>query len=697
MKIVVDFETYSDINLRSKPAPGVWAYAEHPSTEILCLAYKFDDMPTKIWTPPDPFPADLLFAIGEGCIFEAHNAQFERAIWTHLLHRKTHAKFYGEEYDLGTEPMPMPTLWRDTMAVCAYRSLPLSLDDVGDIINLDTRKSKDGKDVLNKLSKPRKPTKKDPSTRLSWEAAEALGLWQRLYAYCKQDVDTEYALAKALGWLTPDETAVWQLDQTINQRGMAVDLPSVYGARKIAATLNEQLTAELCALTGIADMTGKKVAQFKEWFAKNGLYLPDLQKETVEQALDSLNPHENPEDRDVYRALELRQQTSINSVAKLDALLVGINADGRMRGTTQYHAAGTGRWGGRMFQPHNLPRPTATNALDKDGKKYLDMDLLAEHLQTCDYDTLDMLYGNAGGALTSSLRGMLVAAPGKRLYVSDYSAIEARVTMWVAGQQDKLDAFYKYDADPKNNPDIYCVAAQDLYGHPVNKKEHPDKRQSGKVQILGCGYQMGWQKLQAQEKNNGNILSDETAQWIVKNYREKNTQVPKLWYGLQDACIEAIGTGKVYEFRGIEYRTIKDPAGPWLICTLPSGRRLWYYNPQLEKGEDWQGHPRWSIRYEGRDNKRGGAWGVVRTYGGMLTENVVQAISRDLLVGGMFRVTEAGYPIVLHVHDEIISETPDDFGDVKEFDRLVAGPTPSWAKGLPVAAEGWSGHRYKKG
>ena len=692
MSVVIDFETYCELNLRSKPSPGVWAYAEHPSCEILCMGYKINDTLTRIWTPPDPFPPEILFAIDEGLTFEAHNVQFERAVWKNLLLNKERARFYGTPYPLTNSPMKMPKRWRDTMAVCGYRSLPLALDEVGAVLNLEVQKSREGGALIRALCQPRKPTKKDPDTRLSWENAKASGKLDGLYAYCKNDVDTEYALSKRLGWLPGEESQVWALDQNINARGIAVDMPAVMAARRHAAALTENLQAELCQLVGDPEMTGKKVAKFLSWLTDRGLTLPNMQKETVEAALQDMDRDEHPE---VYRALEIRQQTSVSSLAKLDAILAVANKDCRVRGMAQYHGAGTGRWVGRLVQLQNLPRPSATNQLDKKGKPYLDIDVLIQHLKDTNYATLAMLYGDVAGALTSSIRGMLVAGEGKRLYVSDFSAIEARVLLWLAGQQDKIEAFEAYDRG--EGPDIYCVAAQDLYTRPINKHDNPEERGLGKVQVLGCGYQMGGKNLKETAAKSGVKITDETAAWLVQNYREKNFRVPQFWYGLQDAAIEAISTGRPTDCRGIVYRTVKDAAGKWLTCKLPSGRLLWYLNPQIEMEEGWNGRPRAKIRYEGRDNKHGGVWAHVRTYGGMLTENVVQATSRCLLVAAMFRVEAAGYPIVLHVHDEIVSETDDAFGNTKEFDALVAGPTPPWAKGLPVASEGWTGHRYKKG
>jgi DNA polymerase len=690
MRILIDFETYSEVDIRKS---GSWAYAEHPSTEILCMAYKIGEDSTQLWTPPMPFPDLLKFAIHEDIPFEAHNVQFERAIWTHKLQGKERAMYYGMPYPLSnTGPVPMPQMWFDTMAVCAYRALPTSLDKVGPVLQLATQKSKEGKALITKLCKPRKPTKANADVRLSWEDADARGLWKELYAYCIQDVEAEYALAKALGDLPPEEAAVWGLDQLINQRGVAVDMDTVMCARTLADDMNTRLTTELRAITGDPKMTGKTVQRLVEWLGKQGLVLGDLRKDTVEQALDLLVPGNQPPE--VKKALELRQYLSINSVAKLDTVLNVVNRDGRMRGLLQYHGSGTGRWAGRHFQPQNLPRPSVTNKF-AGGKQVLDMEQLAFDLRTMDYDTLGLTYGNAAAALTTSLRGMLVAGPGRKLWVSDFSAIEARVTMWLAGQDDMVAAFQQFDRG--EGPDIYCVAATKMYDKPINKSDHPNERGMGKIQVLGCGYQMGWRKLKMQALRDAGVeLPDATAESIVTSYRTDNPTVPRLWYGLQGAVEAAIKTGRPQEYRGIVYFTAVNKSGRWLICTLPNKRRLWYFMPRLAEEAGYNGQMRQTIKYQGRDNKRGGTWGEVTTYGGMLTENVVQAIARDLLVGAMQRVEHAGYPVILTSHDEVIAETAADFGGMDEYNALMAGPLPEWAAGLPVAAEGWTGTRYRK-
>jgi DNA polymerase len=316
-----------------------------------------------------------------------------------------------------------------------------------------------------------------------------------------------------------------------------------------------------------------------------------------------------------------------------------------------------------------------------------------------------LVFGEPLAAISSALRGMFIASPGKKLYVADFSAIEARVVMWVAKQENALRAFR--ESDRGEGPDIYCVFAESVVGHPVSKKD-PERASVGKIGVLGCGYQMGWSKLQLQasQATPPTFLGDEMAQKIVKTFRTEYDEVPDLWRGLEDAAIHAAKHRTRTKYLCIGFEFVEDAAGPWLTMILPSGRRLWYFRPEVAPvtisyedkvtGET-KTFTKDQLTYEGKDNKKSGAWQRVSTYGGMLTENAVQAIARDLMVASMIRAEENGYPVILTVHDEVISERDDDgTGDVKEFEALIAGPNPPWATGLPVAAEAWTGYRYRK-
>jgi DNA polymerase len=669
--MTTDFETRSFLDVTEV---GSWRYAEDPTTEILCLSYKLGDGVTKLWTPNLPFPKEIIDHVEAGGTFEAHNVQFERAIWYYLLHLK-----FG---------IPMPKRWRDTLAACAYRGLPLGLDKAGEALGLPIQKDKRGKYLIQTLCVPKGATKSEPDRVYR----EDFDLVEELFGYCVNDSDTEHGLSVILGPLPTPEQKIWVLDQVINQRGVQLDVEAVECALMITEALDKRLTAELRILTNDEVETASQRDRIIRWLQRNGVRIPDLKKETVEDYL------KHPEDLppSARRVLEIRQLLARASTKKLVKMLETVNADGRIRGMLQYHGASTGRWAGRLVQPHNFPRGNSKLW------KMTTVDDVIENIKFARTDLeeaiarLEFLYEGVGpiGAISSALRGMFIAGKGKTLMVADFSAIEARVVMWVAGCKKALTAFAAYDR--KEGPDIYCVMAQELYQKPINKRDHPEERQLGKITVLGCGYQMGGEKLQYQaEKDYGVVLDIETATWLVQTYRESYPEVKYLWYGLQDAAIKTVQKGVPHTYSCIRYEIVNDNAGKWLTCRLPNGRLLWYYDPIIETVETAYGiKPQ--LTYMGRDNKKGGSWGRIRTYGGMLTENVVQAIARDLMVEGMIRVERADYPIILTVHDEIVAEPDEGHGSLSEFNALMAGPNSAWATGCPVSVEGWEGPRYKK-
>jgi len=674
----VDFETRSFLDVRDV---GAWRYAEDWTTEILCMSWKIGNDPTKLWVPWLTFPQEILDHISAGGIFEAHNVQFERAIWLFILRPQ-----FG---------IPVPRRWKDTLAVCAYRGLPLSLEKVGvkDCLNLTIKKDARGSYLLNTLCKPKFGTKKEPDRiyREDWD------LMDELFGYCMTDSDSEQDLSCRIGDLPRSEHRLWVLDQKINQRGIRLDMDAVHAALELTTNITTTLNAELLEITKGAVERATQRDRLLSWLHDNGLEaLPDLKKETLESWTrkdghgEYLMKGKIPDS--TLRALVIRSQLAKASTRKLEKMRDCVGGDGRVRGLLQYHGASTGRWAGRLVQPHNFPRASVTNKTSENGKKFwLDMELLIDQIKgnmLTDYD-------NPMEAVASSLRGMFITDPGRVFHICDFSAIEARVTFWIARCQAGLDVFTKSDVG--ESEDIYCVTASDLVGFEVRKKDHSHERQLGKITVLGCGYQMGAPKLQFQaEKDYGVILSDMEAERMVNLYREKYAEVKWLWYGLQNAAIATVKTGHPHSYGNIIYELVTDNAGLWLACILPSGRRIWYYEPVVERIiPPWGGERRDSLTYMGRDNKRGGAWARVRTYGGMLTENVVQAIARDLMAEAMIRVEIAGYNIVLTVHDEIITEDDKDFGSQEEYERLMA-QNPPWCVGCPITVEGGVVTRYQK-
>lgn len=694
-RLICDFETFSEVDVRDV---GSWAYAAHPSTEILCMSHKRPGHPSQVWVPGEKFPQYIIDHIIAGYPIEAHNCQFERAIWTVILLEQ----FF----------IPKPLTWIDTAATCAYRSVPLGLDNVGEAIDLPIKKDKRGKFLITKLCKPRKPTKKDPSTR----CRDPL-LLAELYEYCKSDADAEESLSQTLGELPRGEFSTWALDQKINVRGILVDVKAVDGALKIVTEITKKLEKELVDLTEGAVHTGSEVAKILAWCKDNGAYwLCNLQAGHIEDCLKEFFRYDAlglPLDLDetmfkVYRVIKIRQLLSRASTKKLIKFRDCRSPDDRIRCLLQYHGAGTGRWAGRGVQPQNFPRGAMGLKEKIHGMSPNEtIDALLECIKQGDADLLELHFGDPMEAVASALRGMFISSPGKKFFVADFAAIEARVLMWLCGQMDAVEAFYAFDNG--KGVDIYCVMASKIYGRPINKEDE-EERQQGKVVILGCGYQMSGGALQVQaEQNYGVIITRERANELVEIFRTSYPCVPAFWKEIEWAAVKAVKyktKTEIVSSNGVRigFEYVTDAAGNWLSMILPNGRRLWYYQPGLENktityADKETGEPKTfkkdSLYYSGRNNKKGGAWGRVFTYGGMLTENAVQAIARDLMVAAMKRVEKENFDIVLTVHDELISEA-DENRDHKEFEKLVSGPNPEWAKGCPVSAKGWSGRRYRK-
>ncbi len=657
--VVIDFETRSAVDIRSA---GAVRYAEDPSTEALCLAYKIDDEPTQIWISDVPFgaddtdcPADLRTAVQGGATIEAHGALFESSVWHHIMVDR-----YGW-------PAIDASQWRDTMAVCAHRALPLSLDDVGVALGLKTQKDKRGKYLINTLSKRKKATKNLPE-----RYNEDFGLYQEFYDYCVQDVDSEYELGQVIGELPGTEYDIWRLDQTINQRGVRIDKHAVNNAITVVNDAREYLTAELFSLTDGMVASGNQVAMMLQWLEIHGVQLLDLKAETVTEELKN-----DEYSTSIVRLLELRQTLSKNSTAKLQRMLDCACGDSRARGLLQYAGAHrTGRWAGRLIQPQNFPR----------GSIDADMDTLIRCINCGDWETVDLMYGDAMAAVATSLRGMIVSEYGYRLLVADFAQIEGRVLAVIAGQRDLIASFAKGE-------DVYAVLATKIYGRPINKHDNPRERFVGKEAVLGLGYQMGKDRFFNELKDKGAPQSLEFCKNVVDIYRTEYSGIKQLWYAVEGQAINAVANpGKIFQYGDIKFRYVSNN----LEIKIPSGRTLYYYKPKLHETTTPWGAATLKLSYMGYNNKSGGrVWGRMSTYGGMLVENIVQAIARDIMAEAMLRVEAAGYRMVLTVHDEIIAEMRDGEGSLDEFIVLMEIPPP-WAIGYPIKAEGWEGNRYRK-
>jgi DNA polymerase len=578
-------------------------------------------------------------------------------------------------------PLPGVDQWRCSAAKAAAHALPRQFDKAGAALALTVQKDEAGKKVMMKVSKPRKPRKKEreawekihgdaPHPTLWWEDQV---LFQRLFDYCRQDILAEEALSHSLDDLSPQETIYYCLDQRMNQRGFQLDTEAVECALTLISNESSILNKELAALTNGAVRVATQRAKMMAWLATQGLHLDDTRGTTLDEWLlpDSVAALSAP----ARRAIEILRTLGRSSTAKYETMRDWAGPDGRVRGGLLYHGATTGRWSGAGVQPHNFPKGTI---------KHFDPEAAWTLLKTGDRSQILAQYPSVMEVLSCALRGAIVAAAGHQLYVADYASIEARVLLWLAGEQDALRLF-------REGGDLYCDMASSIYDRPITEQDKLE-RQVGKFAILGLGYQMGWSKFQATCATFGITIEDEFAQQVVEAYRQKYWRVKQLWYDTEAAACEAV-THKGHLIR--HDRTAWQRMGRFLYCTLPSGRRLAYPEPELRKRQTPWGAEKWALTYKGV-NTYTRQWERQTSYGGLLVENVVQAVSRDLMAAALQRCEESGvYTPVLSVHDEIIAEAPLGQGSVAEFEGLLM-TVPTWAIGCPISAVGWRGLRYRK-
>lgn len=652
MKLTIDFETRSRAEIKDV---GTYAYAQHPSTEVMCMAAKLEDGAPKIFVP-EVFAAMLPAGHGlplataaeifvpEITVIEAHNAMFEFAIWNSVC-----VPHYGW-------PILKPEQITCSMALASMFALPRKLASAGEALRLDIQKDAIGHRLMLKMCKP----KKDGSWHEKPEDLVAL------YRYCIQDVEAEHALSTALGGsLPPSERRIWALSVKMNDRGIRVDIPAVKAIRSLVQQHEEKLLDRMAKMTRGKVKSPKQVEAFVQWVnAKHeSTLLQSADKAAISAALERKDI--GPE---VREALEIRQSLGKASTAKYEAFLNMTCADGRLRNNLVYHGASTGRYAGTGVQLQNLPRP------HKGFKAGVSLPALASG----DLEYAQLVLDDPMPHASSALRSMIIAEGGKDLVVADYSSIEARNVMWLAEENEAVQMF-------RDGADIYCEMASFLYGRPITKADSRE-RFIGKSIILGCGYGMGAPKFKATCAGQGVDVEDELAAKAVQAYRTKYSKVPMLWYALERAAKQAIKERGVWFPAKLVRWMCK---GRFLRCRLPSGRMLWYMDPALSTDEHGEG-----ITFMGVDTYTK-KWSRQKTFGGKLCENVVSAISRDIMTNAMLNLEDAGYDVVMTVHDEIISEVPKDFGSVEEFIEIMTQPI-GWAPGCAIGAEGWRADRYKK-
>lgn len=701
-KVYLDFETKSLLDL---PDVGSDVYAKHPSTDLLCLSFLEPctmDKPVlvdrrKSSDKGNSYKLEEL-AVDPTVFFVAHNAEFEQAIWAEIMVKR---------YDF---PEIAPERWICTMAKCAAMGLPLSLKMSSLALDLEHQKDLLKQKSMLFLSRPKADKFCSvPGVPEWWTPEEKPLEFEQLYEYNIGDVEVEYELDTLLPDLSERESSVYRLDQRINQYGVRADIRLLQSVMRLNDSDQEHRFLDFELATGISPTQRDK---FKAWLAKRGLKTPNLQKETV-ASLVTRYPK-------FTKILTDYQACNHSSLAKFYKMHRGMDKDHIVRNLHGYHSAHTGRWGGRRVQGQNLM------------SSFVDMDTLCDILLTEDRWLLEQCYEDYVKATASSIRGAFVARPGRKLMVGDYSSIEAVLTAYLFGQDDKVQLF-------RDRIDTYCRLASLLFGHEVTKEDKP-KRQVGKAGELGFGFEGGiaagvkfgkdvdWQPLVKLILHKATSKEKESASWhyqiyaknqvkmkkkpvgrdvgmtinIIKHrWRKAHPKIVRGWKEVQAAAIDAVLSGDVIECCDgkIQFYTQwmgdDDKGHTFLMCELPSGRLMSYPYPRVDT--DKQG--RHKLSYYHVNDK--GKWIRVSTYGGKLTENVIQAMGRDLLVEAMFDIvekfSERGIEIVMHVHDELVLEVPEDCDiTLEDFLDVIRESGRFWAGDLPINATGFECYRYKK-
>lgn len=654
----IDLETFSSVPIAKA---GAQKYIASPDFEILLFAYSLNGAPPVCCdiAQGEHLPDWVLDALCDPqCLKHAYNAAFE---WGCL------SKFMGRQ-------LP-PEQWRCTMFHGLYAGYPAGLDAAGRALGLpeDKRKLSTGKALIRYFCVPCTPTKSNGGRRRNLPHHDP-ARWELFKEYNAQDVTTEMEIERRLSLITvPDWLQrQWETDLLINARGVAVDMEMVNGALEIGATVREWLTQEAVRISGLSNPNS--VQQLSAWLEQEtGEEVTDLRKDTVAKMIARA-----PDIPEVQRMLEIRQELGKTSTKKYDAIEQAVCPDGRVRGLLQFYGANrTGRWAGRLVQVQNLPR-TYTQPLE-----------LARNLvKQRKLDNLRLIYGSVPDTLSQLIRTAFVASDGNVLIDADFSAIEARVISWLAGEQWRLEVF-------KTHGKIYEASASQMFGVPIEriKKGNPEYalRQKGKVAELALGYQGGAGALINMGALDMGIPEDDLPD-IVQRWRDTNKRICDLWYKMNSSAVEAISTGSSVGVGRLlvscEYDAVHEVE--YLTVLLPSGRKLYYNSPQI--GENKWGGP--SISYMGMDQTTK-KWKRIETYGGKLVENCVQAVARDCLAQAIENLEKEGLPVVFHIHDEVVIDCRADTATLDDVVNIMSRPIP-WAPGLPLNADGWVGGFFKK-
>lgn len=651
--MAIDIETYSSVDLAKS---GVYAYTEAPDFDILLIGYKFDDDEVRVIDTmdtdckSDPELKKVFSALTDPSVIKtAYNANFERTCL---------AKWFKT-------PMPAEE-WCCTMVKALTLGLPASLENVSAALGLpeDKQKDRQGKALISYFCKPCKPTRSNGqrTRNYPWNAPDK---WWLFKEYCRQDVIAEQAVSECLAEYetTEAEQELWILDQLINDTGIMLDIPVIEKIVDYDSQRSQELHYEAKAITGLDNPNS--LPQLKKWLSEQGVDMPSVTAGTIATIMETDIPDK------VRRALEIRAAQGKTSTAKYSAMLAAACEDWRLRGSLQFYGANrTGRWAGRLVQTHNLARNTLP-----------DLELARELAAESDFKTLETLFGETAFVFSELVRTAFIPSDGSRFIVSDFSAIEARVVSWLAGEDWVLDAF-------REGKDIYCETASLMYRVPVVKGgENGHLRQRGKTAVLACGYQGGVGAMRRMDREG--VIPEDELQEVVNMWRRANPQIVKLWGRCEQAAKTAIEERRTVRLaRGIAFSYRNGN----LFVRLPSGRELCYWQTRLKQNVNTG---RQSIVYMGV-NQETRQWAETETYGGKLVENIVQATARDCLAVAMQRISAKGYKIVMHIHDEIVVDAPCSDTDAPAVINEIMGLPIDWAPGLPLEGETFETPFYKK-
>ena len=655
----IDLETFSDIDISKS---GVYKYAESDHFEILLFGVSIDGGPVQVYDLAcgDQIPDEILSALTDESVTKwAFNASFERICLSNWLKRSHPEYFLG--YNIPEDPTGQylnPESWKCTMIWSAYMGLPLSLEGAGAVLKLQNQKLKGGKDLIRYFCTPCRPTKANGGRTRNLPQHDS-EKWMRFKEYNLRDVEVELAIKKRLAkYLVPD--FIWDeyhLDQEINDRGIALDMNIVRNAISFDGRSRETLTASMQTITGLENPNS--VHQLKEWLAKHGVEVDALDKKAVKELI------RNSDNQTIQTALRLRQQLAKSSVKKYQAMQNAVCMDGRAHGMFQFYGANrSGRWAGRLIQLQNLPQ----NHLP-------DLEQARQYVNDGDYEMLDLLYDSVPAVLSELIRTAFIPRPGYKFIVSDFSAIEARVLAHLAGETWRSRVF----AEGK---DIYCASASQMFGVPVEKHGiNSHLRQKGKIAELALGYGGSIGAL----KSMGALemgLSEEELQPLVNSWRASNPMITAFWWDVDRAVKTAITQRIPTEVRSIRFFY----KSGMLFIQLPSGRRLSYVKPRI--GINQFGGK--SVTYEGVGATK--KWERIESYGPKFVENIVQAISRDILCNAMKTLRHCF--IVGHVHDELIIECRPGINLKAVCEQM--GRSPIWMPDILLRADGYETQFYKK-